>query len=504
MTNVNLSEFIHLAPILILSAFALAVLLLDVFSDHAPDRKRMGYLTLLGLGLAVPVLLYQLGMDGAKPLFSGMIALDGFGTYFNLLFVTGSMVTVLLAMTYFEEHGLHRGEFYALVLFATVGMMLMGMSTDLISFFVGLELMSISIYVLAGFMRHDPQSVESSLKYFLMGAFATGFLMMGVAYLYGLAGSTNLAMVAQALAGKVSVAQTLGGNAASLYGHIGMFFIVIGFGFKVASVPFHMWTPDVYQGAPTPVTAFMAALVKAAAFGGFVRIFATALYSLKSGSFDWYSILWVLAVLTMTWGNVVALTQDNIKRMLAYSSIAHAGYLLIGFLAISKAGSAVSAILFYLAAYTVMNMGAFAVVILAGRRGDENQDLTGKGWAGFGRRNPGLGAAMTLFMLSLAGIPGTIGFMGKFYVFRAAIEEHLYVLALLGVLNSLISVFYYLRVILVMFMKDSEADSEPASALRFATPGTLAVILMTVLTVGLGLLPSVLLQLTDSASKTLF
>jgi len=378
----------------------------------------------------------------------------------------------LISIPYVRRTGMDRGEYYALLLFSTLGMMIMAGSLDLITIFLGLETLSISLYILAGFLREQLKSNESALKYLLLGAFASGFVLYGIALIYGATGSINLKRVAEVVAaGKVASPTLL---------IIGMGLLIIGFGFKVASVPFHMWTPDVYEGAPTSVTAFMIAGTKAAAFAAFLRILMTALPVLQP---DWSRILWVLAVLTMTVGNVVAIAQSNIKRMLAYSSIAHAGYILVALVAAGKLGS--GSVLFYLVAYTFMNLGAFAVVVALARQ--EGERLTIDEYAGLGLRYPFLGAAMALFMFSLAGIPPTGGFMGKFYIFSAAIQANYIGLAVIGVLNSVISAYYYLRVTVVMYMGQGEA--EPAAG-RLSPALTLAVLIAIVGTLQLGLFPS--------------
>jgi NADH-quinone oxidoreductase subunit N len=355
--------------------------------------------------------------------------------------------------------------------------MIMASSLDLMTIFLGLETLSIPLYILAGFLREQRKSNEAALKYLLLGAFASGFLLYGIALVYGATGSINLQRVAQALAsGQVSSPTLLS---------IGMGLLIVGFGFKVAAVPFHMWAPDVYEGAPTSVTAFMIAGTKAAAFAAFLRILMTGLPALQP---DWSRMLWVLAVLTMTVGNVAAIAQTSIKRMLAYSSIAHAGYLLVALVTGTKLGS--GAILFYLVAYACMTLGAFAAIVALAHR--EEERLTIDEYAGLGLTRPALGAAMALFMFSLAGVPPTAGFMGKLYIFSAAVQAGQIGLAVIGVLNSVISAFYYLRITVVMYM--SPAKSEPAPdplapalslALAIAGGGTLL----------LGLLPSRVLEM---------
>jgi NADH-quinone oxidoreductase subunit N len=380
-------------------------------------------------------------------------------------------------MSYLEVTDIRTGEYYSLVLFATVGMILMATATDLILIFLGLEVMSLAVYALSGIWREQLRSNEAALKYFLLGAFATGFLLFGIALLYGGTGSTTLAPIAAAIAKLGSVERTLVSA--------GMALLLVGFGFKVAAAPFHLWTPDVYEGAPTSVTALMAVGVKAAGFAAFARVF---LHTLALLSADWSGVLWVLAVLTMTVGNVTAILQQNIKRMLAYSSIAHAGYVLVGIVAGHQFGGA--AVLFYLIGYTLMTLGAFAVVAAIGRRGEANENLDD--YAGIGFRYPLLAFAMTVFMLSLAGVPPLVGFIGKFYIFSAAIRAGYVGLAVIGVLNSVISVYYYLGVLVRMYMTEGAVEI-PVLSTR---PYLVATLLITVSgTILLGLFPAPLYEL---------
>jgi NADH-quinone oxidoreductase subunit N len=381
---------------------------------------------------------------------------------------------------------LELGEYYALILFALLGAMLMASGGDLLIIFLGLEILSLAQYILAG-MRHNVlKSSEAAMKYFLLGAFATGFLLYGIALVYGATGTTNLAGIVTATReGELTNYPLMS---------IGMGLLVVGFGFKIAAVPFHMWTPDVYEGAPTPVTAFMSTGVKAAAFVALERVFVTALGDLQG---SWVPIFWGLAVLTMTVGNLIAISQQNIKRMLAYSSIAHAGYLLIALVAAGPAG--LSGLFFYLLAYAFMNLGAFAVVVALEQR--EDRYLHVDDYRGLGFRYPLLGVAMALFMFSLSGLPPTAGFMAKFYVFSAAVEQGYIVLTVIGVVNSLISLYYYLRPIVCMYMEEAKADA-PGMQLD---PFLLAALVLTVLgTLQLGLFPSRLLGLAQAAAQGLF
>jgi NADH-quinone oxidoreductase subunit N len=482
-TNLPAISWGAMLPMLLVAGTGLLILVLDPFTPPA-RRDRLAVLSLVGIVAAAVVLLVR--RDRSEIVFGGMLAADGFAFYLNLLFLLVAGLTLLISISYVRRVGMDHGEYYALLLFSTLGMMIMASSLDLMTIFLGLETLSISLYILAGFLRGQLKSNESALKYLLLGAFASGFLLYGIALVYGATGSINLKRVAEVLAaGKVASPVLL---------TIGAGLLIIGFGFKVASVPFHMWTPDVYEGAPTSVTAFMIAGTKAAAFAAFLRILMTALPALQP---DWSRVLWILAVLTMTVGNVVAIAQSNIKRMLAYSSIAHAGYILVALVAANRLGS--GSVLFYLAAYTFMNLGAFAVVIaLAGHHGER---VAIDDYAGLGLKYPFLGAAMALFMFSLAGIPPTGGFMGKFYIFSAAVQANYIGLAIVGVLNSVISVFYYLRITVVMYMGQGEA--EPAAGHLSPALG-LAVLIAILGTVYLGLLPSRFLEVALRSAGALF
>lgn len=463
-------------PQIALTIAALVVLLADVW---VKKKEILGYLTLLGLVATLIVALQP--MAGNAYSFSEMIVNDGFGNFFQLLFLAAALITVFMSMHYFRDNTQLLGEYYALILFSVLGMMFMVKASDLVMVFIGIETLSLSVYVLSGCLRGDRRSGEAALKYILLGAFATAFLLYGIALIFGVTGSTNLNAVAAAIAAKGILGDPL------LL--LGMGFILIGFAFKVSLVPFHMWTPDVYEGAPVPVTAFMAVGVKAAALAVFLRVFLQALPDLNT---TWRPILLVLSVLTMTVGNLVAISQNNIKRMLAYSSIAHAGYLLVGMVAGGDSG--VPAMLYYLVVYTFMNLGAFAVVMALASKGEDNQDIND--YSGLGTRYPVLSFAMTVFMLSLAGIPPLSGFMGKFYIFSAAVKEGYVGLAVIGVINSLISVFYYLRVTVMMYMRKPEKEI-PVAPVRWSL--VLALAITTLLTLQIGLFPSFYLELAKGS-----
>jgi len=470
-----------LEPILIVSGGAILVLMLDLV---VPRRNRgwLAAVTLLTLILAAASSVILWGetplrfMRQAHP----MLYLDSYAIFFNLILLTGAALTVLASVNYLEEMGAHHGEYYVLVLCAVAGMMTMAQATDLLMIFLGLEVMSIPVYVLAGFSRRRMKSNEAALKYFLLGAFASGIFLYGIAMIYGATGATDLAAI-----------RAIWKPAPLALAGVGL--LLVGFGFKISSVPFHMWTPDAYEGAPTPITGFMAVGVKAAAFAAFLRVFLVA-FDLSADKVN--TLLWVFAVATMTVGNVAAVAQHSIKRMLAYSSIAHAGYVLVGMVAGTIAGQA--AMLYYLLAYAFMNLGAFAVVILLVREGEEREEISD--FAALGYARPALGLAMTLFMLSLGGIPPTAGFTGKFYVFRAALEAGYTWLVILAVLNSAVSMFYYLRVIGVIY------KSEPVRELRPTGPSIacgLALAVSAVATIVLGIFPAGALDLAVRSVRAL-
>ncbi len=459
-----------LIPSLIVTGFVLLVLCIDIIW---PVNRGTGaaYTALVGTVAALVASVWLWGRCEYNGI-SGMLVLDNFALFSNIIFLIGTGLTIFISMGYLQREDSGRSEYYLLLLTATLGMMLMAAGADLIVIFLGVELMSISLYILVGFMRGRPISNEGSLKYLLLGAFATGFLLYGIALVYGALGTTNLREIQQALVqGRIN---------SDLMLLAGLALLIVGFAFKVAAVPFHMWTPDVYEGAPTAITAFISAGPKAAAFAAFFRVLMFSMAPLQG---EWAAPLWVLAVLTMTVGNLGALTQRSIKRMLAYSSVAHAGYVLVALAAASEKG--VSAALFYLLAYTFMNIGAFAVVILVGRKGEENLDISS--YAGLGFRHPGLGLAMTLFMVSLAGLPPTAGFFGKFYIFSAAVEADLVSLAIIGVLNSLVSVYFYLGVVVSMYMRQPVEEASVSSMPLFARA---ALLVASVATLYIGLSPS--------------
>jgi len=481
-----------IAPELIVGVAGVVIMLLDAFSSKG-QRWITGTLSLAAL-IAAGVAAIWLGMvwPGPRSAFNGMIVLDELRLSFTLIFLFVSILTILIAMVWIDVEQLPAGEFHSLLMFATAGMMLMASAGDLVIVFLGLEILSIATYVLAGFRRSDVRSNESALKYFILGSFASGFLLYGIALVYGgtatetLPGTTNIAAIAARLDHSLYPPLVLAGAA----------MLLIGFGFKIASAPFHVWTPDVYEGAPTPVTAFMAAGPKAAGFASFMRVFlfgfpiATAAASTAGYAHSsWLAVLAIMAALTMTVGNIVAIVQNNVKRMLAYSSIAHAGYALVGFVAAGAAPPAqrsatLTAVAFYLLTYAVMNMGAFAIVTLVARGGDRTTDV--EDYHGIGFSSPVLAFSLSLFLLSLLGMPLTAGFMGKIMVFSAALREGYVWLVVIGVLNSAVSAYYYLRLIIVMFFRER---TTPWVAPRIPASVAIALLITVIGVFILGLFP---------------
>jgi NADH-quinone oxidoreductase subunit N len=477
-------DFRLLMPEMILSITGIVVMLVDAFSRKTTQRWATGNLTLLGLLASAGscIWLWKEAVNLPDTAFVGMIALDRFRLSFTLVFIVVAGLTVLVSMVWVERESLPAGEFHTLLLFATVGMMLMASGNDLVMIFLGLEILSISTYVMAGFRKHDLRSNESSLKYFILGSFSSAFLLYGIALIYGatahdvvVPGAAEGNMQRVIVAGTTNVAEIAERLNDGLYPPLlfaGAAMLLIGFGFKIATAPFHVWTPDVYEGAPTPVTAFMAAGPKAAGFASFMRVFLFAFpFVIATGQgvdtgaklhAAWLNTLALLAVLTMIVGNVVAIVQNNVKRMLAYSSIAHAGYALVGFVAAGAAQDAgeqrdaVAAVIFYLLVYAVMNLGAFAVVTLMARSGDRRTEF--EDYNGIGFRAPALSLTLSLFMLSLLGVPLTAGFMGKVVVFSEALRQGLVWLVVIGVINTAISAYYYLRLIVAMFFRDRTTE----------------------------------------------
>ncbi|MEW6201878.1 MAG: NADH-quinone oxidoreductase subunit N [bacterium] len=478
-------------PQLAMAVFIVAILLSDLM--FRPNEK--GHTAFFSFVAVAMTGYFVVKLWGAyDSAFGGMVLVDNFSLFFNLIFLIGCALTILLSPRYLNNEEITAGEYYVIILIATFGMMIMASAGNLLMVFLGIEVLSIALYVLAGINRRRLASGEAALKYLLLGAFATGFLLYGIAMIYGATGTIELDKIAEYLGGIRGAEPLL---------TIGIILLLVGFGFKASLVPFHFWTPDVYQGAPTPGTALMSTGAKAAAFAVLFRVFATALPTVKS---EWWAALWVLAVLTMSVANVTALWQDNVKRMLAYSSIAHAGYLLVAVLAGGEMGNA--SLLYYLMAYTLMNMGAFGVVAAMGRKGEANEGI--ESFRGIGYRKPFMAALMTWFMLSLGGIPPTAGFVAKLYVFAAGVRADMIPLVVIAVINAVVSIYYYLRVVVVMYMSDPEThDSEhrnPHTELRnlsgFFT--AFALILCAAGILALGIYPSFILKIVQTSILTGF
>jgi NADH-quinone oxidoreductase subunit N len=473
-----------IAPAAIVAVTGLVVLLAQAFAPKGKAAPSAA-LSLAGLAAALASLWILATGPGRGAVMAGAVAADDFALFLQALLVAVAAVAVLLSPSYLRSQGIERGEFYALLLFSTVGMLGLVSALELVSVFVALEITSIALYGMAGMHRGRVESQEAALKYFVTGAFASAFFLYGVALLYGVSGSTSIDKIALALA-------ALPADEAPL-ALLGAGLLLVGFGFKVASVPFHMWAPDVYEGAPTTATAFMSAGVKAAAFGSLLRVFGSGLPALAP---LWQPLVAVLAIVTMVVGNLAALAQTSLKRMLAYSSVAHAGYLLAAMVAVpSLAGEAM---LFYLAAYAAVNLGAFGAIAALARDGRE--PVTGRDLAGLSERRPGLAAALTVFLVSLTGIPVTAGFVGKFYLFAAAVAAGWWVLALVGVVMSVVSAYYYLRVVVAMYMSEPAAEDRWAD---LAPASTFALAVAAALTLLLGVWPAPVLSLARLAARSL-
>lgn len=441
LSDLNLEPLI---PFLVVSGWACVLLLIDLFIPR--DRKGITAI-LAAAGMAAAFVLVVLDYNQIRTTFDGMIVQDGFSSFLQLVFLGVGVVAIAQAYDYVKRRDILKGEYFTLLLFATSGMILMAQAGDLIVVFLAIELLSIPLYILSGFARPESQSEEAAMKYFLLGAFASSFVVYGIALVYGATGTTNIE-------GILAITQMGIDNSGLLL--LGASLIMVGLGFKVAVVPFHMWTPDVYQGAPTSVTAFMSVGAKAGGFAALLRVFLVAFPSIAT---EWRLITLGVSVVTLVWGNVAAIAQANIKRMLAYSSIAHAGYILMVLPAAAEldlAPDAVSAALFYILAYAFSNLGAWGVVLALERT--QGKGLSIDDYAGLGAKKPGLALAMAIFMLSLTGVPPTAGFIGKFYIFRSVVDAGLIGLALVGVITSLISAYYYLRVVVVMYMREGEPE----------------------------------------------
>jgi NADH-quinone oxidoreductase subunit N len=472
-----------IAPEAILVCTAIAVLLADLFMPE-DGKASLPWLSLAGVIAALGAVV-NLGA-GRIVGFSGMLTSDGFGMFVSVVVLCACALVLLMAGGWSERAGTQKGEFYSLILMSTTGMLIMAKGTDLMTIFLGLETLSIPIYVLVGFQRNRMTAIEGSLKYFLLGAFGAAFMLYGMALIYAATGTTKISVLVYMSVG--------GGLAGSSLFLAGMGLLLVGFAFKVSLAPFHMWTPDAYEGAPTLVTAFMSAAVKAAAFAALIRVGLLLFPGIAAAIGP---VLWVLAVLTMTVGNFSALVQDNVKRILAYSSIAHAGYILVGLVAGDVLGGQAS--LFYLLVYTFMNIGAFGVLMLIAQKEDDGYDI--RNLRGIGFKYPVLGALLTLFLVSLAGIPPTGGFIGKFYLFSAAVKNGYIWLAILGVLNSAASIYYYLRIVVYMYFMAPEGEvvtpHTPPMGYALALCACAAVVLV------LGMIPSSVLSMAEQSVLSL-
>jgi NADH-quinone oxidoreductase subunit N len=476
------SSFDAVVPMMIVTAGGLVVMLAEAWRERG-ERMPIGIWGIISLLGAAAALMLLWNRNATS---FGVIVADNFGIFVSLILVVVGILTILFSSQVLERDGIPPGEYYALLLFGIVGMMMMAVANDLLVIFVALEILSLAVYVLTGIRRDSLPGVEGAFKYFLLGSFSSAFFLYGVAFTYGVTGSTRLDRVGSFLA-----AQSMSDSPMIL---LALGLLLVGFGFKISAVPFHMWTPDAYEGAPAVVTGFMSTAVKAAAFASFARVF---LSSFEPFSADWAPLMWAIAAATMIVGTVVGVAQTNLKRMLAYSSIAHGGYLLVGLVAANQVGKA--AILFYLLAYAVTNLAAFGVIALLGTRDRNNDEL--RDYAGLWQTHPGLAALMTVSLLSLGGLPPTAGFIGKWYIFSAAVSAGYYGLAIIGVLTSVISVFFYLRVVVMMYMSEREAGIVPAPVSK-AGLAALAVAIVAIFY--LGILPTTILNLAAESIATIF
>jgi NADH-quinone oxidoreductase subunit N len=472
------ADYVRILPEIVLSVFGMIVMVLEPLLDEKTGQKILGLIALAGALAGLAATWFMAQVPGVA--FWNMIRVDGFSVFFHVLVIAIAAVVILSSYEYMAVQRIRAGEYYALILFGTVGVALMSSAVELVLIFIALEISSISSYVLAGFRRHEAASAESSLKYFLLGSFATAFFLYGVALMFGATGSTNIDLIAQALrAGPIP-----------LLAFVAVALMFVGLGFKVAAAPFHIWTPDVYEGAPAPIVGFMSTAPKAAAFAVLLRV----VFVINVHAIFW--VIWIAAALSMTLGNVSAFVQDNVKRLLAYSSIAHAGYVLVAFAAAPQLGT--SAVMFYTAAYAAMNLGTFAVVTHFANAGERYVTL--EDYEGLGRSSPLLAATLTIFLLSLIGIPMTGGFFAKFYVFSAAVKANLIWLTIIGVLNSGVGAYYYLRIIVMMYMRESRKEI-PVTPTPLALRVALAVCL--VATLYLGLFPGRVLQYAQDSAQQL-
>jgi NADH-quinone oxidoreductase subunit N len=469
----SIQDTLAIGPIAVVSLVALVILTIEALNERAHAVNC--WTSIAGLLAAIGIAFASLETPGLA--FSGMVTTGGYANFFAIVFCLAGLLSVMLSKSYLRKATMEHGEYYSLHLLAIVGMMLMAAAADLIIFFLGLEIMSVSFYILAGFARRREVSNEAALKYFLLGAFATGFLLYGIALVYGSTGTTNIEMI-------ITHVESTNEEITLL---IGLGLLLVGLAFKIAAVPFHMWVPDVYEGSPTTVSGFMSTGGKAAAFSALLLIFAPPIIVAVEPVKD---VIAVVAVLSMVLGNIAAIVQSNMKRMLAYSSIAHAGYMLVGVVAGNEAGS--TGVLFYLVAYTAMNVGAFGVLSVL--ESGDGRNLAVEDYAGLSTGKPVLAALMALFMFSLTGIPPFAGFFGKYYVFAGAVEAGYTWLVIVGVLMSAVSAYYYLRIVVAMYFKNGVSAVEtPIPRLGFA-----ALVIAAASLVGLGIFPSLVLNLTTN------
>ncbi|HTU43303.1 MAG TPA: NADH-quinone oxidoreductase subunit N [Candidatus Aquilonibacter sp.] len=472
------ADYIRILPEIVLSIFGMIVMMLDPLMNEEKSQKVLASIALVGVLAGLGATWFMAQSPGQA--FWNMVLVDGFSVFFHVLVIAIATAVILSSYEYMAVQRIRAGEYYALLLFGTVGVALMSSAVELVLIFIALEISSISTYVLAGFRRHEASSTESSLKYFLLGSFATAFFLYGVALMFGATGHTNINEIGAALqVGPIP-----------LLAVVGVALIFVGLGFKVAAAPFHVWTPDVYEGAPAPIVGFMSTAPKAAAFAVLLRV----VFVIDVHALFW--VIWVAAALSMTLGNIGALVQHNVKRLLAYSSIAHAGYVLVGFAAAPDLGT--PAVMFYACSYAAMNVGAFAVVSHFANVGERYVTL--EDYEGLGRSSPLLAATLTIFLLSLIGIPMTGGFFAKFYVFSAAMRSHLIWLTIIGVLNSGIGAYYYLRVIVKMYMSEARREV-PVTPVTFAP--RLAIALCLIATIYLGMFPNSVLQYAQGSAEQL-
>jgi len=459
------------------------VMLLEALRDEKEESTLIPLVTLIALVGALVGAIVANGDPGAA--FQQMLVVDGFATFFRVLVLAVGLLAFFISGPYLARERDRTGEYWGLLLFSLVGQCLMAAANELMMIFIGLEISSIATYIMAGYLRGDRRSNESALKYFLLGSFATAFFLYGIAWIYGITGSTNLLEIRRVISDPgTSVSMALVGMSAAL--------MFVGFAFKISAAPFQIWAPDVYQGAPAPVAAFMSAGPKAAAFAILVRVFMTAFEPIAP---RWEPIFWVVALATMVVGNFAALTQTNVKRLLAYSSIAHAGYVMVAVTAHNLVG--IQAVMFYLASYAFMNVGAFAVVTHFARKGEKFLNV--EDMAGLGVRRPGLAALLTIFLLSMIGVPLTGGFFGKFYVFKAALDANLVWLTVLGLLNSAVAAYYYLRIIVVMYMHEPTETTEGLEPLGAGM--TVALLVSAGVTLFLGIFPGFVLDFAGKSAS---